>query len=150
MYILVNKDDIQVASIRDAYHETMPDGRVILSGSELKMAGSIANCQIVDTARHLRDLADRQREELSAGGGTDVGTDLPGGEEQPVEEQPVDTPVTPGTDVDSDGNGLTGEDTDENEEVPGSSPSDDTDDTVTEDGDAGQETDITVNTNVEE
>ena len=33
MYILVNKDDIQVASIRDAYHETMPDGRVILSGS---------------------------------------------------------------------------------------------------------------------
>lgn len=129
MYILVNKDDIQVASIRDAYHETMPDGRVILSGSELKMAGSIANCQIVATARQLRDLADRQREELSAGGGTDVGTDLPGGE-----EQPVDTPVTPGTDVDSDG----------------SSPSDDTDDTVTEDGDAGQETDITVNTNMEE
>lgn len=148
MYILVNKDDIQVASIRDAYHETMPDGRVILSGSELKMAGSIANCQIVATARQLRDLADRQREELSAGGVTD--TDLPGGEEQPVEEQPVDTPVTPGTDVDSDGNGLTGEDTDENEEVPGSSPSEDTDDTVTEDGDAGQETDITVNTNVEE
>ena len=74
-----------------------------------------------------------------------MGTDLPGGE-----EQPVDTPVTPGTDVDSDGSGLTGEDTDENEEVPGSSPSDDTDDTVTEDGDAGQETDITVNTNVEE
>lgn len=145
MYILVNKDDIQVASIRDAYHETMPDGRVILSGSELKMAGSIANCQIVATARQLRDLADRQREELSAGGGTDVGTDLPGGE-----EQPVDTPVTPGTDVDSDGSGLTGEDTDENEEVPGSSPSDDTDDTVTEDGEAGQETDITVNTNVEE
>lgn len=145
MYILVNKDDIQVASIRDAYHETMPDGRVILSGSELKMAGSIANCQIVATARQLRDLADRQREELSADGGTDVGTDLPGGE-----EQPVDTPVTPGTDVDSDGSGLTGEDTDENEEVPGSSPSDDTDDTVTEDGDAGQETDITVNTNVEE
>ena len=128
MYILVNKDDIQVASIRDAYHETMPDGRVILSGSELKMAGSIANCQIVATARQLRDLA----------------------EEQPVEEQPVDTPVTPGTDVDSDGSGLTGEDTDENEEAPGSSPSDDTDDTVTEDGDAGQETDITVNTNVEE
>ena len=145
MYILVNKDDIQVASIRDAYHETMPDGRVILSGSELKMAGSIANCQIVATARQLRDLADRQREELSADGGTDVGTDLPGGE-----EQPVDTPVTPGTDVDSDGSGLTGEDTDENEEVPGSSPSDDTDDTVTEDGDAGQETDIIVNTNVEE
>ena len=143
MYILVNKDDIQVASIRDAYHETMPDGRVILSGSELKMAGSIANCQIVATSRLLHDLADRQREELSAGGVTD--TDLPGGE-----EQPVDTPVTPGTDVDSDGNGLTGEDTDENEEVPGSSPSDDTDDTVTEDGDAGQETDITVNTNVEE
>lgn len=143
MYILVNKDDIQVASIRDAYHETMPDGRVILSGSELKMAGSIANCQIVATARQLRDLADRQREELSADGVTD--TDLPGGE-----EQPVDTPVTPGTDVDSDGNGLTGEDTDENEEAPGSSPSDDTDDTVTEDGDAGQETDITVNTNVEE
>lgn len=138
MYILVNKDDIQVASIRDAYHETMPDGRVILSGSELKMAGSIANCQIVATARQLRDLADRQREELSAGGGTD--TDLPGGEEQPVEEQPVDTPVTPGTDIESDGNGLTGEDTDENAEVPGSSPSDDTDDTVTEDGDAGQET----------
>lgn len=145
MYILVNKDDIQVASIRDAYHETMPDGRVILSGSELKMAGSIANCQIVATARQLRDLADRQREELSAGGGTDVGTDLPGGE-----EQPVDTSVTPGTDVDSDGSGLTGEDTDENEEVPGSSPSDDTDDTVTKDGDAGQETDITVNTNMEE
>lgn len=143
MYILVNKDDIQVASIRDAYHETMPDGRVILSGSELKMAGSIANCQIVATVRQLRDLADRQREELSADGVTD--TDLPGGE-----EQPVDTPVTPGTDVDSDGNGLTGEDTDENEEAPGSSPSDDTDDTVTEDGDAGQETDITVNTNVEE
>lgn len=148
MYILVNKDDIQVASIRDAYHETMPDGRVILSGSELKMAGSIANCQIVATARQLRDLADRQREELSADGVTD--TDLPGGEEQPVEEQPVDTPVTPGTDVDSDGNGLTGEDTDENEEAPGSSPSDDTDDTVTEDGEAGQETDITVNTNMEE
>ena len=68
MYILAYEKDIQTASIRNAFHEKMPDGRLILSGQEVKMAGSIADCQIVATARQLRDLIDRQKAEMPSTG----------------------------------------------------------------------------------
>lgn len=37
------------------YHEQMPDGRLILPMSDMKMLGSVAECEIVATASELKD-----------------------------------------------------------------------------------------------
>ena len=56
MYILVSEKDIKSESVKKAYHERMPDGRLIMTPQELKMLGSIPNVQIVSTARELKEL----------------------------------------------------------------------------------------------
>ena len=60
MYILVNESDIRSKAVRERYHERMPDGRLILTPQELKMAGSL-NCEIVSTARELKAMIEEQR-----------------------------------------------------------------------------------------
>ena len=56
MYILVSEKDIKSESVKKAYHERMPDGRLIMTPQELKMLGSVPNVQIVSTARELKEL----------------------------------------------------------------------------------------------
>ena len=55
MYILVKKKDVSNEEILNMYHETMPDGRLILPISDLRMLGSIPNCQIVASAKELKE-----------------------------------------------------------------------------------------------
>lgn len=47
------------------YHETMPDSRLILPISDLRMLGSIPNCQIVASAKELKELIKINAEEVA-------------------------------------------------------------------------------------
>ena len=51
MYILVKEKDVKNAQVL-----SMPDGRLILPVSELKMLGSVSDCQIVASAKELKEL----------------------------------------------------------------------------------------------
>ncbi len=66
MYILVKESDIKSKAVREKYHERVPDGRVILTPQELKTAGSIKDCQIVQTAKELKEM-------MKSGGGSTEG-----------------------------------------------------------------------------
>lgn len=68
MYILVSGKDIKSESVKKAYHERMPDGRLILAPQELKMLGSVESVQVVSTARELKELMGKP----VAGGGTEA------------------------------------------------------------------------------
>lgn len=56
MYILVKEKDVKNAQVLSMFHERMPDGRLILPVSELKMLGSVSDCQIVASAKELKEL----------------------------------------------------------------------------------------------
>lgn len=56
MYILVEEKDVKNAQVLSMFHERMPDGRLILPVSELKMLGSVSDCQIVASAKELKEL----------------------------------------------------------------------------------------------
>lgn len=56
MYILVEEKDVKNAQVLRMFHERMPDGRLILPVSELKMLGSVSDCQIVASAKELKEL----------------------------------------------------------------------------------------------
>lgn len=64
MYILVDKTNVRNEEILNMYHETMPDGRLILPASDLRMLGSVTNCQIVATAKELKELIRINAEEV--------------------------------------------------------------------------------------
>lgn len=76
MYALIHVNDIQVKF--DTHCERMPDGRLIVPFSQLKMLGSVANMQVVATARELKAMIAEQKES----GIYDIPTILPelGGE----------------------------------------------------------------------
>lgn len=65
MYILVKETDVRNEEILKMYHETMPDGRLILPISDLRMLGSIPNCQIVASAKELKELIKINAEEVA-------------------------------------------------------------------------------------
>lgn len=65
MYILVKETDVNNEEILKMYHETMPDGRLILPISDLRMLGSIPNCQIVASAKELKQLIKINAEEVA-------------------------------------------------------------------------------------
>lgn len=114
MYILVNESDIRSKAVRERYHERMPDGRLILTPQELKMAGSL-NCEIVSTARELKAMIEEQRKNPLL---PDQGEGYPdppkGGSEEadgPDEANEPNEPNTP--------NGTDGGDTDEGDAAGG-------------------------------
>lgn len=72
MYILVKESDIKSKAVRERYHERVPDGRVILTPQELKTAGSIKDCQIVQTAKELKEM-------MKSGGGSTGSAEGAGG-----------------------------------------------------------------------
>lgn len=65
MYILVDKTNVRNEEILNMYHETMPDGRLILPASDLRMLGSVSNCQIVASAKELKQLIKINAEEVA-------------------------------------------------------------------------------------
>ena len=79
MYILVKESDIKSKAVREKYHERVPDGRVILTPQELKTVGSIKDCQIVQTARELKEMmaAPVQTPADTGVADTDGGSDSP-------------------------------------------------------------------------
>ena len=83
MYILVSEKDIKSESVKKAYHERMPDGRLIITPQELKMLGSIPNVQIVSTARELKEMMKKPvaSGEPASGGQTSWPTDGQAGSE---------------------------------------------------------------------
>lgn len=91
MYILVKETDVRNEEILKMYHETMPDGRLILPISDLRMLGSIAECQIVASAKELKELIKKNAQEVAES--TDEvagdGTAMP--EEQTGVDQPEET-----------------------------------------------------------
>ena len=106
MYILVKKTDVSNEEILKMYHETMPDGRLILPISDLRMLGSIPNCQIVASAKELKELIKINAEEVAnnkvdgvQGDGTEDGDTVEaGGQTEATEtERPEDTGAQEGT-----------------------------------------------------
>lgn len=106
MYILVKKTDVNNEEILNMYHETMPDGRLILPISDLRMLGSIPNCQIVASAKELKELIKINAEEVAnnkvdgvQGDGTEDGDTVEaGGQTESTEtERPEDTGAEEGT-----------------------------------------------------
>lgn len=106
MYILVKKTDVNNEEILKMYHETMPDGRLILPISDLRMLGSIPNCQIVASAKELKQLIKINAEEVAQnkvdgvqGDGTEDGNTVEaGGQTEATEtERPEDTGAQEGT-----------------------------------------------------
>lgn len=100
MYILVKKTDVRNEEILNMYHETMPDGRLILPASDLRMLGSVSNCQIVASAKELKQLIKINAEEVAQnkvdevqGDGTEDGNTVEaGGQTEATEtERPEDT-----------------------------------------------------------
>lgn len=55
MYILVKKENVKSEELLGMYHEQMPDGRLILPMSDMRMLGSVTECEIVATASELKD-----------------------------------------------------------------------------------------------
>lgn len=106
MYILVKETDVRNEEILNMYHETMPDGRLILPISDLRMLGSIPNCQIVASAKELKELIKINAEEVAnnkvdgvQGDGTEDGNTVEaGGQTEATEtERPEDTGAQEGT-----------------------------------------------------
>lgn len=106
MYILVKKTDVRNEEILKMYHETMPDGRLILPASDLRMLGSVSNCQIVASAKELKELIKINAEEVAnnkvdgvQGDGTEDGNTVEaGGQTEATEtERPEDTGAQEGT-----------------------------------------------------
>ena len=106
MYILVKETDVRNEEILKMYHETMPDGRLILPISDLRMLGSIPNCQIVASAKELKELIKINAEEVAnnkvdgvQGDGTEDGNTVEAGgqTEAPETERPEDTGAQEGT-----------------------------------------------------
>lgn len=106
MYILVKKTDVNNEEILKMYHETMPDGRLILPISDLRMLGSIPNCQIVASAKELKELIKINAEEVAnnkvdgvQGDGTEDGNTVEaGGQTEATEtKRPEDTGAQEGT-----------------------------------------------------
>lgn len=106
MYILVDKTNVRNEEILKMYHETMPDGRLILPASDLRMLGSVTNCQIVATAKELKELIKINAEEVEQnevdgvqGDGTEDGNTVEaGGQTEATEtERPEDTGAQEGT-----------------------------------------------------
>lgn len=106
MYILVKKTDVSNEEILNMYHETMPDGRLILPISDLRMLGSIPNCQIVASAKELKELIKINAEEVAnnkvdgvQGDGTEDGNTVEAGgqTEATKTERPEDTGAQEGT-----------------------------------------------------
>lgn len=106
MYILVDKTNVRNEEILKMYHETMPDGRLILPASDLRMLGSVSNCQIVASAKELKELIKINAEEVAnnkvdgvQGDGTEDGNTVEaGGQTEATEtERPEDTGAQEGT-----------------------------------------------------
>ena len=125
MYILVNESDIRSKAVRERYHERMPDGRLILTPQELKMAGSL-NCEIVSTARELKAMIEEQRKNPLLPDQGEAHPDPPkGGSEEADGPDGANGPNEPNTP-----NGTDGGDTDEGDAAG------DTNDGDTDEGDA--------------
>lgn len=146
-YILVDRERVKDR----AFHETMPDGRVILPFSEVKMSGVLENVTIVPSAIALKAMIQEQKDkgvhpplELpgtveSGDGGTESG-DYEDYEE--VEDAP-ETGDETGNEADAEdgtdaGEGLEGGLPEEGETIQG-----DTEETAGEEGTDG-------NTDIEE
>lgn len=81
MYILVKEEDVRNTQLRGMFHERMPDGRLIMPISELKMLGSVDNCQIVASAKDLKELIRRGAGSIAPGDGVQGNGNVPDGGE---------------------------------------------------------------------
>lgn len=107
MYLLIKEENVKNAQVLGMFHERMPDGRLILPVSELKMLGSVSDCQIVASAKELKELISSSAESVAPEDGmqdddnapdTGEGIDAGGnGEEVPDGGQQEDTGSEEGT-----------------------------------------------------
>lgn len=106
MYLLIKEENVKNTQVLEMFHERMPDGRLILPISDLRMLGSIAECQIVASAKELKELIKINAEEVAnnkvdgvQGDGTEDGNTVEaGGQTEATEtERPEDTGAQEGT-----------------------------------------------------
>lgn len=101
MYILVKEEDVRNTQLRGMFHERMPDGRLVMPISELKMLGSVDNCQIVASAKELKELIRRGAGSIAPGDGVQGNGNVPNGGEDTgageVHTDATDNAVNAGT-----------------------------------------------------
>ena len=100
MYILVKKEQVK----DKAFHETMPDGRVILPATALKMSGTMEGVTLVSSGAELKALIKAQKK-----AGTVPATPV---EEPEMPEAPTEEPEVPMETVVPAGGGESGEESD--------------------------------------
>ena len=129
-YILVDRERVKDR----AFHETMPDGRVILPFSEVKMSGVLENVTIVPSAIALKAMIQEQKDkgvhpplelpgtvesgdgETAGDGGTEIGDYEDYEEVEDAPEAGNETGDDAGTET---GDGLEGSLPEEGETVQG-------------------------------
>lgn len=106
MYLLIKEENVKNTQILEMFHERMPDGRLILSISELKMLGSVSDCQIVATAKELKGIISSTPEQPS---GTEDDTGIYGGGQQTDADGQNDSNVTDTTEDTENEDGISDE-----------------------------------------
>ena len=112
-YILVDRERVKDR----AFHETMPDGRVILPFSEVKMSGVLENVTIVPSAIALKAMIQEQKDNgvhppLELPGTVESGDGETGSGDYEDYEEVEDAPETgneTGNDADTEGGTETGD-----------------------------------------
>lgn len=106
MYLLIKEENVKNTQVLEMFHERMPDGRLILSISELKMLGSVSDCQIVATAKELKEIISSTPEQPS---GTEDDTGIYDGGQQTDADGQNDSNVTDTTEDTESEDGISDE-----------------------------------------
>lgn len=146
-YILVDRERVKDR----AFHETMPDGRVILPFSEVKMSGVLENVTIVPSAIALKAMIQEQKDNgvhppLELPGTVESGDGETGSGDYEDYEEVEDAPETgdeTGNEADAEGDTETGEGLEGGLPEEGETVQGDTEETAGEKGTDG-------NTDIEE
>lgn len=146
-YILVDRERVKDR----AFHETMPDGRVILPFSEVKMSGVLEDVTIVPSAIALKAMIQEQKDKgvqppLELPGTVESGDGETGSGDYEDHEEVEDAPETgdeTGNEADAEGDTETGDGLEGSLPEEGETVQGETEETAGEEGTDG-------NTDIEE
>lgn len=131
MYILIREDYVTNEEIRARYHKRLPDGRLIITPQELKMLGSVPECQIAATKLEVDSIIDEQTKN-GVKPMESLKPAMPATPEEDVADEPTETDDADNGETDTDGTADTG-DSESTDETPSETTDNTEGETVAED-----------------